>query len=106
MFTLGTIFGCADNPGTENNYLKVNDDMYWAVSYTHLDVYKRQHKGCRHSVNQNSADKVGSKFRNAKVPTLLSICSGLMPRASVLLNKLIVSDVYKRQADYYVHTSC
>lgn len=29
IFTLGTIFGCADNPGTENNYLKVSDNMYW-----------------------------------------------------------------------------
>ena len=29
MFTLGTIFGCADNPGTEDNYLKVNGNMYW-----------------------------------------------------------------------------
>ena len=28
--------------------------------------YKQFHKGCRHSVNQHSADKVGSKFRNAK----------------------------------------
>ena len=33
MFTLGTIFGCADNPGTENNYLKVNDDMYWVDDF-------------------------------------------------------------------------
>ena len=29
MYTLGIIFGCADNPGTENKYLKVNDNMYW-----------------------------------------------------------------------------
>lgn len=29
MYTLGIIFGRADNPGTENKYLKVNDNMYW-----------------------------------------------------------------------------
>ena len=46
MFTLGTIFGCADNPGTENNYLKVNDDMYWVDDFNseHLSDYPIQYK--------------------------------------------------------------
>ena len=53
---------------TENDKLNITE--YTPVSYTHLDVYKRQVFDCTNTISKEQIDHIVSKLKNLKVPVV------------------------------------
>ena len=68
-----------------NRQVRLGNHVYWAVSYTHLDVYKRQ-----------VLDNAG--YTEVETPTLQSIAGGASARPFITHFNALDQDMYMRIA--------